>query len=115
MTLQSDRDVLPDNVKPVHYSLNLHDVELGGTWSYHGTVQISVRVKSATNTIVVNTHELELKTAAIVGIQASKITYDEAAQRATLHFSENIVATENARLDIAFRGTINNKMAGFYR
>lgn len=115
MMLQSDRDVLPENVKPVNYNLHLHEIELGGTWSYQGVVQITAHVKSATNSIIINAHELELLTAEISGQKASNITYDDAAQRATLRFSEDVTAMDNARLDIAFKGTINNKMAGFYR
>lgn len=33
----SDREILPDNVKPVHYSLSLKDLDFKN-WSYHGTV-----------------------------------------------------------------------------
>lgn len=33
----ADRDILPDNVKPVHYSVSLRDLEFK-TWTYKGTV-----------------------------------------------------------------------------
>lgn len=33
----SDREVLPDNVKPEHYALSIKDIEFKN-WSYQGTV-----------------------------------------------------------------------------
>jgi hypothetical protein len=33
----TDREVLPDNVKPTHYNLSLRDLEFE-TWTYKGTV-----------------------------------------------------------------------------
>lgn len=33
----ADRDVLPDNVKPLHYILSLRDLDFD-KWSYRGTV-----------------------------------------------------------------------------
>jgi hypothetical protein len=34
----SDRDILPDTVKPINYAISIYDLELGGAFSYQGTV-----------------------------------------------------------------------------
>lgn len=33
----ADRDILPDNVKPVHYSLSIRDMDFK-TWTYQGSL-----------------------------------------------------------------------------
>ncbi|OWY62778.1 hypothetical protein B7486_56615, partial [cyanobacterium TDX16] len=45
---------------------------------------------------------------------AATVTYDEEAERATLHFEETL-PTGAAELSIAFRGILNDKLHGFYR
>ena len=60
-----DRDILPDNVKPVNYDISIHDIELGGAYSYQGTVEISVRILKSTKEIVLNSHQLKIHSAQI--------------------------------------------------
>jgi hypothetical protein len=33
----TDREVLPDSIKPIHYAVSLKDLEFK-TWTYKGTV-----------------------------------------------------------------------------
>lgn len=47
-------------VKPVNYNISLHDLELGGGFSYQGTVKIDLNVKAATKEIVLNAHQLKV-------------------------------------------------------
>lgn len=115
-----DRDVLPDVVKPVNYDISLHDLELGGSYSYHGTVKIDLEVRKNTTEIVLNTLQLKIGRAEVrlegsKSIQASKITYDDKSQRATLGLSEELKGPSKATLAVQFSGTMNNVMAGFYR
>lgn len=102
-------------MKPVNYAIDLYDFELGGDFSFQGTVKIEVNVKSPTDTICLNAHELKLKSAEIAGQKATDISYDAKSQRVTLKFPQEIPASGNALLQIAYSGTINSSMAGFYR
>ncbi|KAH0106221.1 hypothetical protein KCU60_g8161, partial [Aureobasidium melanogenum] len=52
----ADRDVLPDVVKPSNYAISVFDLELGGSWTYQGKVDIDVEVKQETKEITLNTH-----------------------------------------------------------
>ncbi|KAH0208297.1 hypothetical protein KCU86_g8223, partial [Aureobasidium melanogenum] len=61
----ADRDVLPDVVKPSNYAISVFDLELGGSWTYQGKVDIDVEVKQETKEITLNTHQLKLQSAQI--------------------------------------------------
>jgi len=52
-----DRDVLPDNIKPSNYNLQIHDIELGGAFKYSGTVSILSNVIKSTREVILNSHE----------------------------------------------------------
>ncbi|KAL8952643.1 MAG: hypothetical protein Q9222_001449 [Ikaeria aurantiellina] len=120
MSDSKDRDILSEHIKPINYQISLHDLELGGAFSYHGLVKVELEIKATTQDIVVNAHKLQMKdvklSAPDVETQkASHISYDETSQRATFSFPKEISPSKNAMLDIEFTGTINNNMAGFYR
>lgn len=63
----NDRDVLPNSIKPIHYDIQLFDLELGGTFSFHGRVSIDLDVKTTIHEITLNAHQLEISSAAIDG------------------------------------------------
>ena len=115
-----DRDILPDSVKPVNYDISIYDIELGGAFTYQGTVTITSKIVKSTKEIVLNTHQLKIHSAelSVTGAEAIKttdISYDAPRQRATLTFPDELPTSENAVIVIKFQGTINNDMAGFYR
>ncbi|TVY83728.1 Aminopeptidase [Lachnellula suecica] len=114
-----DRDILPDTVKAVNYDLSIHDIELGGAFSYQGTVNILSKITKGTKKIVLNTHLIKIHSAEVSVDQKSfkttDISYDAPRQRATLSFTDELPVSEDATLAIKFQGTINNDMAGFYR
>ena len=103
--------------------MSLHDLELGGQWTYQGKVNIDLEIKQDTKEITLNTHKLTVHGADVQteqgktegSIKATKTTYDEKNQRATIHFDQSIPQSHKAVLSIAFQGTMNNDMAGFYR
>ena len=75
-------------------------------------MKIEVEVKTTVREIVLNSHLLSLSSARIVGgSQASNISYDEKAQRATLNFPEEVPPSPKTILEIAYKGTINNSKA----
>ncbi|KAI9807547.1 MAG: hypothetical protein M1825_005487 [Sarcosagium campestre] len=119
----ADRDVLPDTLKPTNYNISLYDLELGGAFSYQGTVKINVDIAKSTKTIVLNAHQLKLSKAELLVVysktqqtyEASNISYDEKSQRVSLGFPQELPPSSKALLTIVFSGTVNNVMAGFYR
>ena len=61
-------------VKPVNYNISLYDLELGGGFSYQGTVKIDLDVKEAPNKIVLNAHQLKVHDAQLIpGSKGGKI------------------------------------------
>ncbi|KAF5602346.1 glutamyl aminopeptidase [Fusarium pseudocircinatum] len=114
----TDRDVLPDNVKPKHYDLSLRDLEFTN-WTYKGIVTIDSEITKPTKEIIVNTLELKLSHAKVSvdskTFESTKFDYDSKAQRSTITFDEELPTASKASLIIEFEGIINNEMAGFYR
>lgn len=49
----------------MNYNLSLFDLEVGGGWSYSGVVKIDTVVQKASKEIVVNSKELEIKSASL--------------------------------------------------
>ena len=80
MDIAAGREVLPKNVKPLHYDLTLEpNFE---TFKYDGTVSIELDVVEDTKSISLNTLELDIhETTITVGgktISSSpKLSYDE--------------------------------------
>ncbi|KAK7413626.1 hypothetical protein QQX98_007489 [Neonectria punicea] len=113
-----DRDVLPDNVKPTHYSLSLKDLEFKN-WTYQGTVTIDAEIVKPTKEIVINALELKLSHAKVTAgsktLESSNITYNEKDQRATIVFDDEVPVAAKAAIAITFEGIMNNEMSGFYR
>ncbi|KAL8690648.1 MAG: hypothetical protein Q9224_004361, partial [Gallowayella concinna] len=116
--LSHGREVLPSNVKPIHYRLTLEpNFE---KFTYEGEVVIDLDVKEDTTSISLNTLELDIHSTRIsVGgneISSSpNLTYNEDAQTTTITFDKSISAGSKAQLTQTFTGQLNDKMAGFYR
>lgn len=94
------REVLPDTVKPIHYDLSLHDLELGGAFTYQGTVSILAKIVRSTNEIVLHSHQLTIHSAEVTLEQAKSqqsfkstgIKFDLEWRRATISFQEPLPA-----------------------
>eukprot|EP00996_Jenningsia_fusiforme_P000137 NODE_1098_length_1706_cov_26.131563_g974_i0.p1 GENE.NODE_1098_length_1706_cov_26.131563_g974_i0~~NODE_1098_length_1706_cov_26.131563_g974_i0.p1 ORF type:complete len:547 (+),score=123.18 NODE_1098_length_1706_cov_26.131563_g974_i0:69-1643(+) len=114
----SDRVLLPDCVVPIKYNLSLTpDFD---ACNFDGTVAIEVDVKTATRTITVHAKQLSIKSASFVSSggdveqQAAQILDHRKLTTVTFTFPEEI-PTGSGKLTIAFTGTLNDQMAGFYR
>ena len=57
----------PSRVKPISYSIELFDLELEGSFSYQGLVNIDVNLKSAITTLTLNANQLRIHSAVIGG------------------------------------------------
>jgi aminopeptidase N len=121
--IAADRDILPDNIKPINYDISLFDIELGGAFSYQGTVSILSKILKPSKEITLNTHQLKIHSAEVLlehtktqqSFKSTGVSYDAPRQRATILFEEELPVSEKATLVIKFEGTVNNDMAGFYR
>ncbi|EMC96716.1 hypothetical protein BAUCODRAFT_34107 [Baudoinia panamericana UAMH 10762] len=121
--MSSDREVLPTSVKPSNYAISLFDLQPGEPWTYQGSLTIDLEIKEPTKSIVLNAHELKVHSVEISSesgktassVKASNIDYDTKNQRCTFTFDQELPQSPKAVLSIAFEGTMNNHMAGFYR
>ncbi|KAI9491733.1 aminopeptidase [Zychaea mexicana] len=119
--MSSQRQVLPTNVKPLHYDLTLKP-DLG-TFVFYGQVKVDLEVKEDTTTIVLNTHDIKIHSAVFTSTSlktesrqtATSIDYDAKKNQATLTFEQSMPGNSKAVLDIQFEGELNDQMAGFYR
>ncbi|KAI8578103.1 hypothetical protein K450DRAFT_249048 [Umbelopsis ramanniana AG] len=119
--MATSRQVLPTNVRPVHYDLSLRP----NLTSFHfdGRVIVKLDVNEDTKIITLNSHELKLTSAKLQSSalktqssqEATDISYDEQKHIVTLTFAESVPAKSETVLDILFEGTLNDQMAGFYR
>ncbi|KAE8348860.1 peptidase family M1-domain-containing protein [Aspergillus coremiiformis] len=120
MAAATDREVLPGVAKPVHYDVSLFDLQFGGSWAYKGIVKIGLKITSPTKEIVLNSKEIEVEQAEVFGengmklTQSSEITYDKKSERVSFKFPQELTPSD-VFLSLAFTGTMNNAMAGFYR
>jgi aminopeptidase N len=115
----SDRDILPNNIKPINYDLSLFNLEFGGSWGYDGLVKIEAHV-SPTKEVVINTKELKVTGATVVNSDGkvlasmTNVSDDTKNERATIALDRELPSGD-AVLAIEFKGTMNNSLAGFYR
>ncbi|OCL08274.1 hypothetical protein AOQ84DRAFT_222052 [Glonium stellatum] len=112
------REVLPKNVKPIHYDLTLEpNLE---TFEYEGKVVIDLDVVEDTTSISLNTLELKIHSTKIstgdkLITSSPEIQYNEDTQTTKISFNETIPGGSKATLTQTFTGTLNDNMAGFYR
>lgn len=119
MDISSGRQVLPKNVKPLHYNLTLEpNLE---TFKYDGIVEIELEVVEDTKSISLNTFEIEIHDTKIssgsteIATESKRLSYDEDSQTTRIDFDETIPAGSKATLTLTFTGILNDNMAGFYR
>ncbi|EPX72573.1 aminopeptidase Ape2 [Schizosaccharomyces octosporus yFS286] len=110
-----NRNVLPKNVKPIHYDLSLYpDLE---TFAYGGNVNVSLDVIQDSDTITLHGINLRILSAALEWghqtIWTNNVTYRD--ERIILQFSSIVPANSVAVLKLAFTGVISKGMEGFYR
>jgi aminopeptidase N len=118
-----DRDVLPGDVKPINYDLSIYDLEFSGSFTYQGTVSISVKIVRSTNEIVLNSNQIIIHGAEVTVEQAKSqqtfkatgIQFDVPQRRATISFRDALPVSDRAVITLRFQGTMNNDMAGFSR
>lgn len=56
-----------ERVAPINYNIELWDLELGGAFSYQGSVTIDLNIRSPIKSIILNSHQLDIQSANIAG------------------------------------------------
>ena len=107
----ADREVLPTNVKPLHYDVTMEPIF--ETFKFNGEETIEFQVNERTDFITLNTLEIEIHEAKIEDIEIKNITFDTDKQTVTFKFDDHLQAGKTARLYLKFTGELNDKMAGF--
>ena len=108
---------LPTTVRPRHYDLTFEPNFVAFT--FEGTATITVAVEEPTSVVQLHAAELSISTASAVladgtTVQADATDVDEEAERATISFPRPLPVGE-VKLTLAFEGTLNDQMRGFYR
>ena len=117
MDIAKGRQVLPKNVKPTHYDLTLEpNLE---TFAYDGRVTIDLDVVHDTTSISLNTLDVAMHETIITSgehkITSPQLSYDEDSQTTKIDLGKELPAGTKCQLFSKFSGTLNDKMAGFYR
>ncbi|OMJ09869.1 Aminopeptidase 1, partial [Smittium culicis] len=114
-----DRVLLPGNVKPSHYDLNLTpDLE---KLTFSGSVSIALDVKLDTTQLVLHSNELTISSVSLnvdgksSQIPVNSLTFDKKDETVTVPLSHSIKPGQTASLYMEFFGELNDLMAGFYR
>jgi len=105
------REVLPDIVVPVNYDLALSPDP--DALSFNGKVVITVDVRAATSSVLLNAVGLTFDRATIDGGKAAAVATDGKLGRATLNFGAAIAAGRHI-LSIDYHGNIGRSTLGFF-
>jgi puromycin-sensitive aminopeptidase len=107
---------LPRNVVPEKYEIKIEPDLVN--FRFDGEELIHLTVAEPVREIILNALELELADAFVTNNQqkkiAAQIRLDEANERAVLSFPEQLEAG-SWKLNIKFKGILNDKLHGFYR
>lgn len=102
---------LPKNATPIEYDVRLRpDLE---NFTFEGKETITLSISKKTKTLTLHSKELEIETVR-AGEMFGKISYDQKRDTATFSFPKYLSAGK-IKLEIFFKGILNDKMRGFYR
>jgi aminopeptidase N len=100
---------LPKTAVPIHYQIHLRpDLD---RMTIVGSETVEIEVITATDRLVLNALNMSFRAAAVDGVQASRIRFDEKAETVTLRFPRPIDVGHHT-LRISFSGRINDRIGG---
>lgn len=104
------------DIAPIKYDIQLKpDLE---NFTFEGIETITVSILKPTKTLTLHAKELEIETVHISSSTEKmfgKISYNEKKETATFTFSKTIPVNNKIKLNIVFKGILNDKMRGFYK
>ncbi|KAI1621361.1 aminopeptidase [Exophiala viscosa] len=112
------RIVLPTDVVPKHYDVTL-EVDFD-KFTFEGTAIIDLDVAKDTNSISLNTVELEIHSTSVhadgaLVTSSPTLSYDADTQTTTIELGKSLSKGQKVQLKHTYTGQLNDKMAGFYR
>jgi len=115
----SAREVLPKNLRPVHYNL-CFEPHLKEAVEFEGTVSIELEVIENTSLVTLNALDLEiLKTQVITSdgetIELLGLEFDKPMERMSLRLAKELLAGSKAFLKQSFKGSMLHPSFGFHR
>ena len=112
----SEAVVLPETARPSKYRVKLQpDLT---NFTFDGEQSVDIQILEPTSAIVLNSIDLEISGVTLhasgTTVTSRSVSIDKEAETATLDFGETIQPGD-ARLEMAFKGELNDKLMGFYR
>ncbi|XP_076658475.1 puromycin-sensitive aminopeptidase isoform X2 [Halictus rubicundus] len=109
---------LPTDVLPYHYDITL-SLNLK-TFIFNGKENVHIDVKKSTDTVVINSLDIDIKNVAFTGndgntISTKKVDISIPEETATLIFDDKLPIGRSGYLTLEFEAEINDKMKGLYR
>lgn len=111
---EGKKGILDRNAIPINYNIRL-EPNLK-SFKFHGHERISVKLVKKTNSIKLNSLDLDINSAYIIKNgkkQAAGIKADKESEQITLGFDEAVHGT--VEIEIEFSGESQEKLIGFYR
>ncbi|KAL6056357.1 Aminopeptidase [Balamuthia mandrillaris] len=105
------RVLLPKDVIPLKYYIHL--TPNFDDFTFHGLETVDIKVNTSTKTLTIHSRDIKIDSAKVDG-QSATISYDEKEETVTFTFDEAL-KEDASKLEVDFRGTLNDQMAGFYR
>ena len=107
---------LPSHVRPTHYDLRIEPDLTAHTFTGHEVITLTVI--EPTSDILLNATELEISSAIVSAEsqspRAGAVEMDDEHQRCRITFP-HVIPAGTWTLHLTFRGTLNDKLRGFYR
>ncbi|MCH7608113.1 MAG: M1 family metallopeptidase [Chloroflexi bacterium] len=108
---------LPSTVRPRHYDLTFEPNF--DSFTFEGTATVTLTLDEPTSVVQLHAADLSISAASALladgtTVPAAAIDLEEEAERLTISFAAPLPAGE-AKLTLAFAGTLNDQMRGFYR
>eukprot|EP01084_Bolivina_argentea_P062068 113500_1 len=118
---ESNKEVLPSNVRPTHYSLSYTNIDLEKEFKFNGVVKIDLNInENNVSQIIINSGDITYSSIKItqeqkcIDIDTSTISENKTSQQVTIPLTTSL-NKGTAVLEISFIGILNDNLKGFYR
>ncbi|KUJ17086.1 uncharacterized protein LY89DRAFT_718765 [Mollisia scopiformis] len=118
-SIDSEKEILPQNIKPIHYDLRF-EPHLEEATEYDGSAVIDLEVLEDTSSITLNALYLNVITLEVVDkngvrIATSPVQFDTAKQRMIIELGETVKAGSKLYVKTVFKGSMLHQARGFHR
>ena len=112
------RLILPEHVTPTNYDVKLEPNF--DTFTFQGAVTIKADVNQTTDSIVLNSAELEIQDVSVdsecINCDVLDVSINPYNETISIKLAKELdIGTSNLRVQISFIGSLNDRLLGFYR